>query len=185
VQIALGCLSREAREKDHNWGTLGWIPNIPKDKSQGRRSFVESGHADLTRLRAELTHDEGLIGVAGSAHPAQDPHVMISFVLKGLVQLQKTGFSWDLMYNGRLHKGVKMIPFVHFCAWTPKKRTYFAANASTKTNTLPIFAVNVTARLTKATTIWPITRPKRRVKLLLWCYERMKYDSRICLNSAF
>jgi len=45
MQFVLGCLSREAREKDYNWGTLGWIPNIPKDKSQGRRSFVESGHA--------------------------------------------------------------------------------------------------------------------------------------------
>jgi len=103
MQIALGCLSREAREKDHNWGTLGWIPNIPKDKSQGRRSFVESGHADSTRLCAQLAHDEGLIGVAGNAHPAQDPHVVISFVLKGLVQLQKTSFAWDLVHSGTLH----------------------------------------------------------------------------------
>ena len=125
MQIALGCLSREAREKDYNWGTLGWIPNIPKDKSQGRRSFVESGHADSTRLRAQLDHDEGLIGVAGNVHPAQDLHAMISFVLKGLVQLQKTGFTWDLMYNGTLYKGVKMIPFVSFLRVDTKEADLF------------------------------------------------------------
>jgi len=127
MQIALGCLSREAREKDCNWGTLGWIPNIPKNKSQGRRSFVESGHADSTRLRAQLIHDEGLIGVAGSVHPAQDLHVMISFVLKGLVQLQKTGFTWDLMHNGRLYKGVKMIPFVSFLRVDTKEADPFCS----------------------------------------------------------
>jgi len=125
MQIALGCLSREAREKDYNWGTLGWIPNIPKDKSQGRRSFVESGHTDSTRLRAQLTHDEGIIGIAGNVHPAQDLHVMISFVLKGLVQLQKTGFTLDLMYNGTLYKGVKMMTFVSFLRVDTKEADLF------------------------------------------------------------
>jgi len=75
---------------------------------------VESGHANSTRLRAQLAHDEGPIGVAGNVHPTQDLHVVISFVPKGLVQLQKTGFTWDLMCNGTLHKGVKMTPVVSF-----------------------------------------------------------------------
>ena len=39
---------------------------------------MESGHADSTRLRPQLAHDESLIGVAGNAHPAQDQHVVIS-----------------------------------------------------------------------------------------------------------
>jgi len=125
MQIAFGCLSREAREKNYNWGTLGWIANIPKDKAQGKRSFVESGHADSTHLRAQLTHDEGLIGVAGSVHPAQGLHVVISFVLKGFVQLQRTGFTWDLMHNGRLHKDVKMTPFVSFLCVDTKEADLF------------------------------------------------------------
>ena len=86
---------------------------------------MESGHADSTRLRAQLAHDEGLIGVAGSAHPAQDLHVVISFVLKGFVQLQKTGFAWDPMCNRRLHKGVKMTPFVSFLRVDTKEADMF------------------------------------------------------------
>jgi len=124
-QVALGMLTREAREKDYNWGTLGWIPNIPKDKSHGRRSFVDSLHADSTRFRAQLDHDEGLIGVNGNIHPSQDLHAMISYVLKGIVQLQKTGFIWDLYYNGRLHKGVKFIPFVSFLRVDTKEADLF------------------------------------------------------------
>ena len=125
-QIALGFLSREARGKEQNWGTLGWIPNIPKDKSQGRRSFVDSGHADATRFRAQITHDEGLIGVAGApVHKAQDLHAMISYVLKGFKELQKTGFKWDLMYNGKLYKDVTMIPFVSFLRVDTKEADLF------------------------------------------------------------
>ena len=125
MQIALGLLTRQAREKDYNWGTLGWIPNIPKDKSQGRRAFVDSGHADSTRFRAQLSHDEGLIGVDGDIHPSQDLHAMISHVLKGLVQLQKTGFKWDLMYKGKLHKDVTMIPCVAFLRVDTKEADLF------------------------------------------------------------
>ena len=113
-QIALGLFTREARRNDYNWGTLGWIPNIPKDKSQGRRAFVDSNHADSNRLHAQLMNDEGLIGVRGQIHPSQDLHAMISFVLKGLIQLQKTGFKWDLFYNGKLYKDITFKPFVAF-----------------------------------------------------------------------
>jgi len=110
LQIALDLLTRQAREKDCNWGMLGWIPNIQKDKSQGRRSFVDSGQADSTRFCAQLSHDEGSIGVNGNTHPSQDLHAVISHVPKGLVELQKTGFKWDLMHKGKLHKDVTMIP---------------------------------------------------------------------------
>ena len=103
-QIALGILTREAREKEYNWGTLGWIPNIPSDKSHGRRAFVDSGHADSSRYGAQLDHNEGLIGAKDDMHKAQDLHHMLSFVLKGLKELQKTGFKWDLYYNGKLYK---------------------------------------------------------------------------------
>jgi len=107
-------LTRQAREKDYNWGTLGWILNIPKDKSQGRRSFVDSGHTDSTRFCAQLSHDEGLIGIEGNIHPSQDPHTMISHVLKGLVQLQKTGIKWELMHRIKLYKDITMIPYVSY-----------------------------------------------------------------------
>ena len=127
-QIALGILTREAREKEYNWGTLGWIPNIPSDKSHSRRAFVDSGHADSTRYGAQLDHDEGLIGVQGDIHKAQDLHHMLSYVLKGLKELQKTGFIWDLYYNGRLYKDVLFRPFVAFMRVDTKEADIFCAS---------------------------------------------------------
>ena len=127
-QIALGILTREAREKEYNWGTLGWIPNIPSDKSHGKRAFVDSGHADSTRYSAQLDHDEGLIGVQADIHKTQDLHHMLSFVLKGLKELQKTGFLWDLYYNGKLYKDVLFRPFVAFMRVDTKEADAFCAS---------------------------------------------------------
>jgi len=86
---------------------------------------VNSGHADSTRFCAQLSHDEGLIGVYSNIHPSQDLHAMISHVLKGLVQLQKTGFKWDLMYKGKLYKDVTMIPYVAFLRVDTKEADLF------------------------------------------------------------
>jgi len=58
-------------------------------------------------------------------HPSQDLHAMISHVLKGLVQLQKTGFKWDLMYKGKLYKDVTMIPYVAFLRVDTKEADLF------------------------------------------------------------
>jgi len=49
-----------------------------------------------------------------NAHPAQDLHTMIDAVPQGFVKLQKTGFKWDLFWNGKLHEGVEFEPFVLF-----------------------------------------------------------------------
>ena len=86
---------------------------------------MESGHADSTRYSAQLAHDEGLIGVEGDIHPAQDLHAMISHVLKGLVELQKTGFKWDLMYNGKLYKDITFKPFLGFLRVDTKEADLF------------------------------------------------------------
>jgi hypothetical protein len=67
---------------------------------------VDSGHADSTHYGAQLDHDEGLIGAKDDIHKAQDLHHMLSFVLKRLKELQKTGFKWDLYYNGKLCKDI-------------------------------------------------------------------------------
>ena len=127
-QIALGILTQQAREKEHNCGTLGWIPNIPKDKSHGRQAFVESDHADSTHFKAQLAHDEGLIGVDGQIHPSQDLHHMLAYVLKGLVQLQKTGFFWDLSYNGTLYKDVLLRSSVTFLRVDAKEANLFCGS---------------------------------------------------------
>jgi hypothetical protein len=115
VKIALGIFNRVARKQAQFWGTLGYIPSITKDKSRGRRALVDSGHADTTMQYHQLMRDEGMIGAnMQNAHPAQDLHTMLDTVLEGFVKLQKTGFKWDLAYNGKLYKGVEFVPFVMF-----------------------------------------------------------------------
>ena len=62
LPIALGFSSPGARDKDCNWGTSGWIPNVPKDKSQGKRFFVDSGHTDSTRFLPNLSVVKAQLG---------------------------------------------------------------------------------------------------------------------------
>ena len=115
VKIALGIFNRLARKEGQFWGTIGYIPTITKDKSRGRRAMVDSGHANTTMEYHQLMRDEGMIGAKmKNAHPAQDLHTMLDTILQGFVKLQKTGFKWDLFYNGKLHKGVEFVPFVTF-----------------------------------------------------------------------
>jgi hypothetical protein len=49
----------------------------------------------------------------GAVH-AQDFHTMLSTILESFVELQRTGFIWDLVYKGKLYKGIEFVPFVPF-----------------------------------------------------------------------
>ena len=113
VKISLGIFSRVARDKPHMWRTLGYIPPISKDKSRGRRLFIESGHLDATRAIHESRKNEGHL-TGKEAHHAQDFHAMLDMILASYVEIQETGFIWDLFYNGKLYKDIEFIPFVPF-----------------------------------------------------------------------
>ena len=45
---------------------------------------------------------------------AQDFHTMLSVILESFVDLQRTGFIWDLVYEGVLYKNVEFVIFVPF-----------------------------------------------------------------------
>ena len=113
VKISLGILSRVARDQPHMWRTLGYIPPNSKDKSRGRRLFIESGHLDATRAIHESRKNEGQL-TGNEAHHAQDFHAILDMILASYVKIQETGFVWDLFYNGHLYKDVEFIPFVPF-----------------------------------------------------------------------
>lgn len=113
VKISLGIFTRKARDKPHFWGTLGYIPPVSKDKSRGLRLFIESGHVDATRAVHEAGENEGVLD-GNEAVKAQDFHAMLDKILASFVELQKTGFIWDLFYNNQLYKGIEFIPFVPF-----------------------------------------------------------------------
>ena len=114
VKIALGIHTRKAREKAHFWATLGYIPSPTKIKSKAKRQLVNSGHADGTISYHQMLENEGQVG-GSTHHPAQDLHAMLDVILASYVKLQKSGgVCWDLMYKGKLYKGVEFVFFVPF-----------------------------------------------------------------------
>jgi hypothetical protein len=113
VKITLGIFTRLAREKGYMWRTLGYLPYVSDADSRGKRQLADSGHADGTKAYLEMLEDEGLLPEQ-DVKAAQDMHVMLEHVLADLVELQRTGFKWDLAYRGKLYKGIEFIPFVPF-----------------------------------------------------------------------
>ena len=130
VKIALGIHTRLAREKPHFWGTIGYIPQPTKIKSGGQGQLVASGHHDGTvpffemmDNEAQVEMDEAIKGKQGrnskatktdALQKAQDLHAMLDHILAGLVELQKKGLKWDLVYNGRCFENVEFVFFVPF-----------------------------------------------------------------------
>ena len=111
-KFTLGIFNRKAREKLHTWRTLGYVPAYSADKASGRRTLYESGHVDSV-IRGEAAMGEGNVAAA-TAPKAQDLHTILEKILEGFVKIQSTGFVWDLMYRGKLYKGIKFIPYIHF-----------------------------------------------------------------------
>ena len=113
LKFTLGIFNRKAREKPHMWRTLGYLPQISKHRSQGKRNFRESGHVDAPMAHPDLLEGEGELP-STNVPPAQDLHTMLSTILAEFKEIQKTGFVWDLMYKNRLWKGIEFVLFVPF-----------------------------------------------------------------------
>jgi len=118
VQFSLGIFSRVARDKEHMWRTLGYVPAYCKTASQGKAYFKQTGHADaqMSYLNRYL-EDEGDFDNGDDnldTVSAQDLHAMLEVILSGFIPLQNRGFYWDLRYKGIVYKRVKFVPFVIF-----------------------------------------------------------------------
>ena len=97
VKFSLGIFTRKARDKEYCWRILGYIPAVNKFKSKGCRFMKESGHADSLLTQNNLPEDAGLEDNV-SVSKAQDLHTMLRVVLRSYVELQNSGFIWDLRY---------------------------------------------------------------------------------------
>jgi hypothetical protein len=113
VKITLGIFSRKAREKNHCWRILGYIPAVLKHKSKGRRILLDSLHVDGIMAHQDALEDEGLADNADISK-AQDFHSMLEVVLKSYIDLQNTGFFWDLPFKSRLYKDIEFVLFTPF-----------------------------------------------------------------------
>ena len=121
VRIALGILNRKARDRDENWGTLGYIPVVRNAKNKGKRQLFASGHAD-----SQMAHRSSLQAGADDASieadeeededavKAQDLHRMFEVVLESYLKIQEKGFIFDFFYDGKLYKDVEFVLFTPF-----------------------------------------------------------------------
>ena len=57
--------------------------------------------------------EEG-INRAADCNKAQDLHTMLDVILEEYVQIQRTGFIWDLVYNKKIYKDVEFVLFTPF-----------------------------------------------------------------------
>jgi len=113
VKFTFGIFNRKAREKNHMWRTLGYIPEILAKRSRARRIYVDSGHVDAELQRQFMDNDEGRTK-SGGAEKAQDLHTMFAVILESMLPLQTNGFRWDFFYGGKLYEDIEFIPFVPF-----------------------------------------------------------------------
>ncbi len=125
LKVALGIHTRTTRDKPFAWKELAYIPQVRKHRARGKKLFKESGHLDSQDV--VVMDGEGDSGEEGSnasgsssdealegAPKAQDLHTMLRVALKGLVELQKTGFIWDLQCKNKTCKDIEFIPCVSF-----------------------------------------------------------------------
>ena len=123
VKLSLGIHRRETRDRHCAWRELGFVPVVRKDPARGKKILQESGH--LESLDVIVLEGEGDAvepkeaeseqeDAENEAVHAQDFHTMLSVILESFVELQRTGFVWDLVYKGKLYREVEMVIFVPF-----------------------------------------------------------------------
>lgn len=123
LKMSLGIHNRQARDRSWAWRELGFVPVVRKNPARGKRIFQETGHLesqDVIVLEGEgdasapNDEEEEEANEEDAAVKAQDFHTMLSAILESFVELQRTGFIWDLVYNGKLYKGIEFVIFVPF-----------------------------------------------------------------------
>ena len=112
LKIALGIHTRKYRDKSHAWRSLGYVAQISKAKSRGKRIYRESGHVDAQDY--DMNDEEGQEDGTKDVCKAQDYHTMLDAILMSYLDLQTNGFIWDLRYRGKTYKDVEFVPFVMF-----------------------------------------------------------------------
>ena len=113
VKISLGIFTRKARDKDYMWRTIGYTPTISNQKSRGKRIMIDSNHFESIMAHPDALEDEGE-ETDNTIFKAQDLHTMLAEILRNYVQLQDSGFYWDLHYNGKIYKDIEFVMYTPF-----------------------------------------------------------------------
>lgn len=113
VKFSLGIFNRKARDKDHFWRILGYVPDVSPSKTRGQRIFIESGHAEAALAAQNMNNNNGENSQTNAVR-AQDFHTMLAVILESFLPIQQRGFYWDLKYNGKVYESIEFVPFVSF-----------------------------------------------------------------------
>ena len=113
VNMSLGIFTRKAREKEHFWKPLGFIPEHIAAVLRGKREFLDSNHMDATAY-AKDTDPDGGQELDDSVEKAQDLHTMLDVIWESYIELQKTGFMWDLFYRNTRYNDIEFVLFTPF-----------------------------------------------------------------------
>jgi hypothetical protein len=163
VKITLGIFSRKAREKNHCWRILGYIPAVLKHKSKGRRILLDSLHVDGIMAHQDALEDEGLADNADISK-AQDFHSMLEVVLKSYIDLQNTGFFGIYHLKAAFTKTSNLF-FLHLLLrLMVKKRTSYVVNTCHVQAMWPNYAVTVSVQQTNRMTHLPTTVLKQNTE---------------------
>ena len=122
LKLSLGIWDRETRDEPWAWREMGFIPEVRKEKSRGRKIFKESQHLESWDMVVMDGEGDSLSEDADSdytededgAVKAQDFHTMLDAILESFVDLQRTGFIFDLVYKGKVYTNIKFVIFVPF-----------------------------------------------------------------------
>lgn len=122
LKIALGIHKRNTRDLEHAWRTLAYIPQVRKQPARGKKLFKESGHLESQDVLVmdgegdtDVDEDVGIdadFDYEDEAPKAQDLHSMLKIGLESFVELQQTGFMWDLMCDSELFPYTEFVLYV-------------------------------------------------------------------------
>ena len=113
LKFTLGIFTKEARDQDWAWRSIGLISDSAAATTRGKNLYKESQHMDSSDLFAADEGDSSDEG-ADSEWRVQDYHTQLATILEEFVELQETGFLWDLKYKGKVYKDVEFVVFVPF-----------------------------------------------------------------------
>ncbi len=106
VKIALGIHKQSTRKQEWAWREIGWIPEVRKERAGGKKIFKDSMHLESHDVMVidgegdEMDDESDTDSEDGDgAVKAQDFHTILEEILKSFVELQETGFMWDLVYK--------------------------------------------------------------------------------------
>ena len=115
LRMSLGIHKNEARDREHAWRTLGYVPNFAKENSRGKKIFAQSGHDAAENYQMELDEEEGTDHkVEKKSGKAEDYHCLLSAILESYRELEKEGMRFDFRYRGKLYKNLELIFFIPF-----------------------------------------------------------------------